>query len=89
MESERKDGVIADFKAHGMTDDEAFVCYVYLVNDDPFKWMLDKYQMGKTQCENLIASGEEKYIRNGGKIEVKPLPKKDHVCKCKKPVIPQ
>ena len=86
---EYKERTITDFKAHGMTDDEALACYVYLVNPDPFKWMLHKYQIGKGQCEKLIADGEEKYLGNGGTIEVKPLPKKDHVCKCKRPVIPQ
>ena len=86
---EYKERVIADFTDHGMTDEEALVCYVYMVNSEPYRWMAHKYQMGKDKCEKLIVSGQEKYRSNNGGIVMKPAPEKDHVCKCRKAVIPQ
>lgn len=89
---EYKKKVLKDFVDHGMTDDEALVNYVHLVNADPYKWMQHKYCMDQPTCESLRESGAEKYVKNGGTIVLEtaaPKKKKKHACKCKKAIVPE
>lgn len=91
---EYKKNVIKDFKDHGMDDQEALVNYVFCVNPDPLKWLEYKYCIGENDALKLKEDGLKKYKENGGECGcqgVEPAEKivKKHICKCRKPVIPE
>ncbi|MDR2845646.1 MAG: hypothetical protein LBV63_00025 [Candidatus Methanoplasma sp.] len=88
---EYKDRVIKDFTEHGMTEDEALVNYVHLVNRDPVKWMGYKYNMSEARVFELRENGLRKYRDNGGKFpydDVEPPGPKCNSCKCKQAIVP-
>jgi hypothetical protein len=89
---EYKEKVMADFIKHGMTENEALVNYVHLVNRDPIKWMKYKYNVSEDEAIELKESGLLKYRNNGGQFpyyDVEPPGPRCASCTCKRAILPQ
>lgn len=93
---EHKKKILKDFTDHGMSDQEALVNYVFCINPDPLKWLDYKYCITSEDALRLRDDGLRKYKEAGGEYgcgDVEPsegrVAQKKHVCKCRKPVIPE
>jgi len=90
---EYKKAVIEDFLAHGMTEREALVNYVFYVNANPYPLLEQRYSMTREEVDELRMSGTAAYRRNGGTEGNRgihlPKPKERRSCGCRRPVIPQ